>query len=522
MKKALALVFALVLALSLSVSAFALQLVELEKAPVYGSAPIPVKELAFDEDGESVVIAGEGGTYYVQLDKEDYKNVTVSASGAVSAKVVEYDPAKFADVASIRYAVYDRTTGLAVSPSADGVGLVLQNDRLADKNKVVVWGSLKDTAADYHFVNVGYYAAADGFHKVSVTSKWTDGKVYKYDAAAAAAANAVVGAGVVKEGDTAYYVEDTVVNSASDIQAIADLLNEANRTTQFYAKALDNTTLIELTIEDNFSAAYKEGTVKISATLNKKPVSATLTVIRDVTIFKYEEVKYAAEYESFLTVGNVGYSDYLTAVNGYGTPAMSGSNQKDASVVSTTAFRAIKGEALEVLSNDLTVIIPEVAEGQKGVNFASYEVDFLNSKGKHTDKNDVVAIDFGFYGNQVIASDFEIEVNLGNLDFFELREKFGKKVEEEDIITYYVLKDGKAYDSFTVDYMQIDPTDLVKLSIEGKAGDTLGGYQIVVEAPAAPSEGEENPNTGAESVIGVVAAMAVVSVAAAAAVSLKK
>ena len=523
MKKALALVLALVLALSLGVSAFALTLVPLEKAPVYGSAPIPVKELKFDADGESVVIAGEGGTYYVQLDKEDYKNVTVSASGAVSAKVVEYDPAKFADVATIRYAVYDRTTGKAVDPNT--VKDYLQGIRAVAGNAVAV----NEPGTENFTVSCpGYYVKDGAFHKVSVVSKVGDYSA-KYTAPWATTANSALatahpagGYTAVKEGDSVLWKEDVVVSAASDVQAIADLLNEKDRTTQYYAKALDNTTLIELTVEDNFSAAYKEGTVKISATLNKKPVSATLTVIRDVTIFKYEEVKYAAEYENFLTVGDNGYSDYLTAVNSYGTPAIGGSKQEHASVVSTTAFRAIKGEALEVLSNDLTVIIPEVAEGQKGVNFASYEVDFLNSKGKHTDKNDVVAIDFGFYGNQVIASDFEIEVNLGNLDFFELREKFGKKVEEEDIITYYVLKDGKAYDSFTVDYMQIDPTDLVKLSIEGKAGDTLGGYQIVVEAPAAPSEGEENPNTGAESVIGVVAAMAVVSVAAAAAVSLKK
>ena len=71
--------------------------------------------------------------------------------------------------------------------------------------------------------------------------------------------------------------------------------------------------------------------------------------------------------------------------------------------------------------------------------------------------------------------------------------------------------------------MKDDIDEDIVLEINRKAGSTLGEYEIVLEAPAAPeAPAEENPNTGAESVIGVVAAMAVVSVAAAAAVSLKK
>ena len=109
------------------------------------------------------------------------------------------------------------------------------------------------------------------------------------------------------------------------------------------------------------------------------------------------------------------------------------------------------------------------------------------------------------------------------MTYFGLRESFGKKVEEEDVVTYYILKDGKEFSKFTVDYMKVDPSDKVEIEINGKAGENLGYYDIVLEVPAAPeAPAEENPNTGAESVIGVVAAMAVVSVAAAAAVSLKK
>ncbi len=105
MKKALALVLALVLALSLGVSAFAaLTVVTLSPAPVAGTALKPVTALPeLNDDNEVVLVAGEGETYYVQLNRKDYKDVAVSATGAVSAKVVKYDPTVYAPVDSIPY-----------------------------------------------------------------------------------------------------------------------------------------------------------------------------------------------------------------------------------------------------------------------------------------------------------------------------------------------------------------------------------------------------------------------------------
>ncbi len=461
MKKALALVLALVLALSLGVSAFALTLVPLKPATSGSSSLIPINDIEF-VDGESVVIAGEGGTYYVKLDDEPYKNVSVSATGSVSAKVVEYDPTKFEPVDEIAYYVYDKLAKEVVAPESTNDSEVLFPS---------------ENGYSWMYTDDGY---------VWVTGSDEDGWV--------------------------------VTEEYADIKAICAILNKAEKTTKYVPMTDANTTLIEITVEDNYSAAYKEGSVKISATLNKKAVSATLTVIRDVTIFKYEEVKYAAQYGDVLTVGQDGYSDYLTDVYGYETVDLSSYNQDGATVVSTTAFRAIKGEELEVVAGPMTVNIPEIDSAQKGVNFSYYEVKYVDAN----KDGDIEKVAFGFNGNQVIASDFTITVDFDGLDYFELREKFGKKVEEEDILTYYVLKDGKVYDKFTVDYMSIDPTDEIELEITGKAGSTLGQYEIVLEVPSSSTEGEENPNTGAESVIGVVAAMAVVSVAAAAAVSLKK
>ena len=468
MKKALALVLALVLALSLGVSAFALTLVPLSPAPVAGTALKPVTALpALDKDNEVVLLAGAGWTYYVQLDNKDYKDVAVSAAGAVSAKVVKYDPTVYAPVDTIPYYVWDSIAGKKVDINVVGPTVVAA----AEAGK-----------ASYSYGAAGWsYIAKDG---------------------------------AVSYGVTSY----------AHISAICDILNKAGTTTTYVPKTDADLTLIEITVEDNYSVAYKEGTVKITAKEGRTPVSATITVISDVTLFKYDDVKYAAFYGADLVTFSDGYSDYLTTEKGYVNPAQNDATinrEEDATVVPTTGFRAIVGEDLGVQAAEgLRVDIYDIAEGQRGVNFEADGVYALNAKGKIANK-DAVGIYFGFLGDQKIASEFEVKVDLGRT-WFELREEFGKKVEEEDVLTYYILKDGKAFSSFTVDYRDIDPNEEVELTIEGKAGDTLGYYEIVLEVPAAPSEGEENPNTGAESVIGVVAAMAVVSVAAAAAVSLKK
>ena len=456
MKKALALVLALVLALSLGVSAFATEFVELTPAPAGGSGVQTVKLV--DVSAENVLRVYEGNTYYVAVkapNGKEYKDLTVSANGNVSVKVLDYDPAKYNVV------------------KADGTTPVF---------------------------------------------------TYRVDR--------VQGGEVVWTSDNETWFEKTYANACE----WAETWNKENKTTEFKVFCDQDLTILEIVVADNYSVAYTEGSLKITATeitkdakgkvVKSVPVSATLDFIVDVTIFKYEEVKYAAQYDDALLVGSVGYSDYDTAMNGYENAGLTAYNQPDAAVVSTTAFRAIVGKNLTVAADaNNYVTIKEVAQGQKGVNFSFYGYDCYDANGKLlTAANRVgntAKVAFGFFGNQKIASDFVITLDP-QINYFELRELFGKKVEEEDVITYYILKDGAVLDSFTVDYMTVDYNDNLELEIEGKAGSTLGQYELVLEVPSAPAEGEENPNTGAESVIGVVAAMAVVSVAAAAAVSLKK
>ena len=252
--------------------------------------------------------------------------------------------------------------------------------------------------------------------------------------------------------------------------------------------------------------------------------------VNDITIFAYEYVKSAAENDYALELFDEGYSDYETYLAGYKTPDTA--QRRGSRVISTTAFRAIEGKDITVnvyptpkenderVAKSADVTIYNVAAGQKGVNFEYYEkeVKEATSTALAVDGENR-KVEFGFYGDQVVKSKFTVNFDL-DWTYFELREFFGKKVEEQDIVTYYILKDGKVLKEVKVDYMTVDYNDTVKLSIDGE-NTTLGQYAIAVKVPAE-NKGEENPNTGAESVMGVVAAVAVVSVAAAAAVSLKK
>ena len=313
---------------------------------------------------------------------------------------------------------------------------------------------------------------------------------------------------------------------------LAKQFNNEKEVTYYGVKMLSNVNVIEITIEDNYTAHYTEGSVVVEATLNKKAYKGDIVTINDVTIFEYEEVKWTAanfEDEKALVVGEGGYSDYATAEDGYSKKLAEYDETllrkaKDAAVVSTTAFRAIEGEDLLVLSAGMKVVLKDIVKGQKGVNFKGYYKEAFvdeNLDGKFDmDKENLTAIEFGFYGDQVVKGAYEIAIEL-EYDWYELRELFGLKVEEDDIISYYLVdENGKVVGGKEVDYMTADLTEDAEFTIKGE-NDTLGQYKLVLDVPAA-EVGEANPNTGAESVVGVVAALAVVSVATAAAVSLKK
>ena len=470
MKKALALVLALVLALSMAVSSFALTLVELEDQ---SAKPAGKKVIEVVDANDTYLHVYEGGKYYVALEDEPWENVKITANGCVSAKLIDFDPEK----------------------------MVIVDE---DGKDIVRW-AVVDKKGDI------VYDAMD-----------------------------------LGNGETRPMTYDEAVEWAKKC-------NDAERVTYYKAVCLTNVFVIEIVVEDNYTTHFEEGTINIEATLNKKPYAGKITVVNDVIIFEYEEVKWAAANSKTdaLYVGDLGYSDWFTDEHGYSdlikgeTEYHPETNREwyGSAVVSTTAFRAIAGKDLVVNvvgggkvegrafvensvenSYGLKVTLKDIAKDQKGVNFLGYlDIDYVdeNRDGRFDpDKENLTSIDFGFCGDQVVKGDFVIEVNLP-IDYYVLREFFGVKVEEDDIISYYLVDaNGKVVGGKEVDYMTADLNEEVSFTVKG-SNSKLGEYKIVLEVPAAEG-GEENPNTGAESVVGVVAALAVVSVATAAAVSLKK
>ena len=314
-------------------------------------------------------------------------------------------------------------------------------------------------------------------------------------------------------------------------------LNNGSEVTYYAVAPQTNVFVIEITVEDNYTAHYTEGSIVIEATLDKKAHKGEIKVINDVVIFEYEELKWTAqnfEDDAALTVGQKGYSDFGTSESGYSANKDAYNEtllraMDDAAVVSTTGFRAIEGEDLLVKSAGMDVVLKDIVKGQKGVNFKGYvkevfvdvaDEDGVKNKVFDIDVENLTAIEFGFYGDQIVKGEYEITLALP-YNWYTLREAFGLKVEEDDIISYYVVdENGKVVGGKEVDYMTADLYEEVEFTVKG-SNSALGQYKIVLEVPAAEA-GEANPNTGAESVVGVVAALAVVSVATAAAVSLKK
>lgn len=275
-------------------------------------------------------------------------------------------------------------------------------------------------------------------------------------------------------------------------------LNMEHQVTYYEMRPEGYANIFILEIADNFGRSYAEGKLVIKAYNEDldRAEGATVKVIRDVSIFGYEKVKYAAKYDKVLDQTYTGYSDYWTAANGYDTNTVYSTNP---TVISSTAFKAIAGEDVSVEMAGMTVVIEDVVATQKGVNFAAYPVQ----KADYDDDGEVDAVIFGFYGDQAINSKFKLTVDTG-YTWFSLRELFGVRLEEDDVVNYTVLKDSKFYCEFEVDYSKADYNAPVKLVIDGVAGDTLGEYEIVVaedvEIPAKPEvevKGESNPNTGA-------------------------
>lgn len=253
--------------------------------------------------------------------------------------------------------------------------------------------------------------------------------------------------------------------------------------------------IAEFTVNANYGASFVEGSFEIRAIdveSGKHLSTGKQTVIRDVVFFDYENVKSAVKYDYALKLGDKGYSDYNNYKEGY----LGADVDYGATCISKSAFRAIAGKKLSIELNPTDKLIMSVVEGQNSINLSNYfNVD-----------NKAKTIKFGFYGSPIIAGSYSYEVNIGK-DVYDLAEFFNLRMNETDVYTFYVKKDGKVIDSFVVDYAKQQSYDDIVLKITGKDSAltsyelTMDGSQIAEnKTPSAskPANGEVNPNTGAE------------------------
>lgn len=257
----------------------------------------------------------------------------------------------------------------------------------------------------------------------------------------------------------------------------------AEKSANYSVVAENAVNLVEITVGENYSSVWKEGVLKISATIDGQEYATAMTFISDVVVFEYEEVKWAAKNDGILMVGGDGYSDYC---NYYGKYIV----VEGATTVSTTAFRAIEGEEILIYASDyMDVVLANIASGQSGVNFSNYfDIDFEDSDYDNIWDiygENLNAIEFGFYGDQIIKGKYAIVTYLP-WNYGELRDIFGLSM--ADVVSYYIVdKDNNILKQIKVDYTLVNSEVEVAISLHGE-NEPLGEYKLVVEVPAADEE----------------------------------
>ncbi len=522
MKKALALVLALMMTAAMGVTSFA-DIPVIDLTEEIGSASGTYIKIS-DSDiwtappsstGNSATYYtnGMGGVVYFSMifKPNTYKNVKVESTGIVSAEVLDYDPA-----------VYSANDEVWESISEN------INFSVSDSKKGSVIGYDKVSTV----INKGTYDEETGLF--TVTEEGTPSVSY-----------AMGGSVEEKTEFNEEKTEQTVVTVETidfstdyiEVRAAAKALNDAGKTTRYEAVCNQDVYIVKVKVADNFGVNYAKGTFQAKATGatdGKAYVGIKNDVIADVAIASKDTVEYYAEHYKNNAKGEIFPINEATgkADFGYWDFYEDRMSSPKAFVISTTAFRAIAGEGLTLVNSttepSVIVEIDEVAVNQGGVNF-------LNDSGAKYKKVDGKQVFdnyyLDFYGTQTIASDFTIVWRPG-CTYGELLQKFGMNTDESEKLNFHLNIDGKD-NKLVIDYSKVNLYDEVEIEIEREAGSTLGRYILsgtkVTTGGNTGSgsnnggtSGEQNPNTGAEDMIGIVAAAAVVSAFAGAALVLKR
>ena len=524
MKKALALLLALMMTAAMGVTSFA-DIPVIDLTEEIGSASGTYIKIS-DSDiwtappsntGSSATYYtnGMGGVVYFSMifKPNTYKNIKVETTGIVSAEVLDYDPAVY----SANDEVWE--------PISENI-----NFSINDSKSGSVIGYDKVTTV----TNKGTYDEVTGLFTVTEEGK----PVVSY---------AIGGSTEAKTELNGEKTEQTIVtvetiNFSTDyieVRAAAKALNDAGKTTRYEAVCNQDVYIVKVKVADNFGVNYAKGTFQAKATGatdGKAYAGIKNDVVADVAIASKDTVEYFAEHYKNNGKGELFPINESTEKSDFGywdfyEDRMSSSK---AFVISTTAFRAIAGEGITLVNStknpSVIVEIDEVSAAQGGVNF-------LNDSGAKYKKVDGQQVFdnyyLDFYGTQTIASDFTITWKPG-CTYGELLHKFGMNTDESEKVTFHLNIDGKD-NKIVIDYSKVNLYDEVEITIEREAGSTLGRYilsgtKVTVNNNTGSgnnsgnggTSNEKNPNTGAEDMVGAAVAMAVVSAFAGAAMMLKK
>ncbi len=523
MKKALALVLCVLMISAMGISAFAdIPVIDLTEEITSASGTyIKISDAdiwtatSSNEDGATYYTNGIGGVVYFAtiFNPNTYKNIKVETTGIVSAEVLKYDPAVYSADDEVWKSLSDEIT-FSVNDSKSGS--IISYDKVTTVINKGTYDADSDTftVAEEGKPSVAYKMGGSVEESISYNDDKTEQTVVTVETVKAS---------------TDY----------TEVKAAAKALNNEGKTSKYAAECNQDVNIVKVKIADNFGVNYAIGSFTIKATGasdGKAYTGIKNNVVADVAIASKDTVEYYAEnfeegakgeifpINESTTKGDFGYWDYYE--NKVSTDR--------AFVISTTSFRSIAGKGItlanKAVNPTVTVEIPKVATTQSGVNF----LNDTDEEYKMVDGKKVFDYySLTFYGTQTIASDFTINWKLG-CTYGELLSKFGLSLEESEKVKLHLYIDGKD-SNLVIDYSKVNLYDEVELEIERKAGSTLGKY-ILSASKVSTSSGsgsgsgsnnsgsgsESNPNTGAPNVIGVVSAMAVVSAAAAAAVSLKK
>lgn len=530
MKKALALVLALMMVAAMGVTAFAdIPVFDLTEEITSASgtyikisnSDIWTAPPSTSGNSATYYTNGMGGVVYFSMifKPNTYKNVKVETTGIVSAEVLNYDPAVYSAKDDIWESISEDIT-FSINDSKSGS--VVSYDKVTT------------------VINKGTYDEETGVFTVTEEGKASVSYVQGGTASADTVLNDEKTEQTVVTVETVNFTTDYM-----EVRAAAKALNDAGKTTRYEVICNQDVYIVKVKIADNFGVNYAKGSFQAKATGasdGKSYVGIKNDVVADVAIASKDTVEYYAEHFKAGAKGEIFPINEKTSKPdfGYWDFYEDRMSSDKAFVISTTAFRSIVGKGITIgnkaVNPSVIIEIDEVATVQNGVNF----LNDSGAKYKTVDGKQVLDNYYlNFYGTQRIFGGHTITWKPG-CTYGELLDKFGLNTDESEVIKLHLNIDGK--DSIiSINYKNVNLYDEVEIKIQRDANSTLGRYILSANKVTAGgstggnsgsvggntgsnggSSNESNPNTGAEDMIGVAAAMAVVSVAAGAALALGK